>query len=96
MERYSASDKSWNVEAIGVSTVQKSRHKLAYLMEINMSEVLPLVKGLRVCLVTVRGSVNAIGNSVPLMMFFPRRHFKGNLFDMNFNEFMVAHISLTG
>ncbi|CAG2199907.1 unnamed protein product [Mytilus edulis] len=74
MDRYkfNASD-IWNIDETGITTVQKPSKTVGAK---GVKQVGGITSAERGYLVTVCGSVNAIGNTVPPMMIFPRKHFK--------------------
>lgn len=74
LERYKLEPKDiWNLDETGVTTVQKPRNIVASK---GMKQVGAITSAERGQLVTVCGAVSAIGNSIPPMFIFPRRHFK--------------------
>ncbi|VDI63991.1 Hypothetical predicted protein [Mytilus galloprovincialis] len=74
MDRYkfSASD-IWNIDETGITTVQKPSKTVGAK---GVKQVGGITSAGRGYLVTVCRSVNAIGNTIPPMMIFPRKHFK--------------------
>lgn len=63
----------WNVDETGCTTVQKPDKVVA---KTGVKQVGAIVSAERGQLVTVCCAVNALGNSVPPMMIFPRVHFR--------------------
>ena len=74
MDRYTFQpNRIYNVDETGLTTVQKPPKVIAVKGEKQVGQI---VSGERGTLVTMCGAVNALGNSVPPMLIFPRVHYR--------------------
>ena len=64
-------DRIWNIDETGCSTVQTPQRQLARKGEKRVGSVVSQEKGTTV---TMCGSINAIGNSMPPFLVFPRKN----------------------
>ena len=66
----------YNVDETGLTTVHKPPKVIASRGEKQVGQITSAERG---TLVTVVGTINAIGNSIPPFMIFPRVHYKENM-----------------
>lgn len=66
----------YNVDESGLTTVQKPPKVIAPKGEKQIGQITSAERG---TLVTLSGSVNAIGNSIPPLLIFPRVHFREHM-----------------
>lgn len=71
-----APDKIWNLDETGLSTVQQQSKIIAPK---GVKQIGSATAAERGSLVTMIAAVNAIGNSLPPMLIFPRVHFKDRM-----------------
>ena len=66
----------YNVDETGLTTVHKPPKVIASTGEKQVGQITSAERG---TLVTVVGTINAIGNSIPPFVIFPRVHYKENM-----------------